>query len=312
MSPDLGTESSEKNRPDGFLEPPSEWAARTLDALKHSDPNEAKRWDPDEAKRWLEDVPDTKDEHGVWKIYLRGLLAIERRAFAEAESLLQEAATVAPNWAGMSERGPSEKAMRLAATVLQKLGWVCRRQDRADEAYEWHLKAYFARDEHGSAEECWESAVSLGFDADVARKHEQAKRWYEIAVGHADAAAEEPLRKKAVALANLASSLIESEQFAEAVEAARSAREAWHAHDRGAVTTAQADMKLGYALLKLGEHQFDAQPKEARTTLAEAIRWLAVARESLEAFGHAHAADIAWNVEQTDFAHRILASLEEA
>lgn len=303
MNPNSGETLSDSDRPTGFLKPALYEIECALEAIGDHR--------PDDAEKIVADLPTSEDSQGAWRLYLLGLIAIERDRFPVAEEKLAEAATVAPIWAGMTEFGPTPDAMRLAAKALQKLGWLCRRQDRAKDAYDWHIKAYFARQEHGSAEECWETAISLGLDTDLLRQYEQAVRWYELALQHADQAADEPHRKNAIALANLASSYIEAEQFPEAVDAARSARDHWYKHDLSAVTATQADMKLGYTLLKLGEHQFDHDPQEAKRTLTEAVRWLTGARQSLEAFGSAQAADIAWNLEQTDFAHRILASIAE-
>ena len=133
--------------------------------------------------------------------------------------------------------------MRLAGNALQKLGWVRRRQDHPVDAYRAHLSAYHIRNEHGSFDEVWETALSLGIDADVARKHDVAQKWYTIAVDNGSQCTEQPQRKRAEAYAHLASSYTEAEQHDDAVEAARASQQSWRKHDMGDSATALADMK---------------------------------------------------------------------
>ena len=100
-----------------------------------------------------------------------------------------------------------------------------------------------------------------------------------------------------------------AEQFEEAVEAARTARDCWYRHDPSAITAARADAKLGKALLKLGERLTHTESRlavagepeagidgglpsdevgSASVVLAEAVVFLAAARDALLAFGSAY------------------------
>ena len=187
---------------------------------------------------------------------------------------------------------PGADMLRLGARALLHLGWIYRRTERCADASRVHLAAHRLRRDHGSHEELWESATELGLDADVARKFEDGQRWHRTAIEAAEHASEEPLKKQALAWTNLVTSHESAEQFEEAVEAARTARDCWYRHDSTAVTATRADAKLGKALLKLGEHLSHrpgrlavAGESQAVEVLAEAVRLLAKARDALLAFG---------------------------
>ena len=187
---------------------------------------------------------------------------------------------------------PGADMLRLGARALLHLGWIYRRTERCADASRVHLAAHRLRREHGSHEELWESATELGLDADVARDFEDGQHWHRTAIEAAEHACEEPLKKQALAWTNLVTSHEAAEQFEEAVEAARTARDCWYRHDSTAVTATRADAKLGKALLKLGEHLSHrpgqlavAGESQAVEVLAEAVRLLAKARDALLAFG---------------------------
>ncbi len=164
------------------------------------------------------------------------------------------------------------------------------------------------REQHGSFDELWETAVELGLDADVARRYEDAQHWHRAAIESAERVDEEAKRKQAIAWTNLSTSCTQGGLHDEAVSAARTARDFWREHDVGAVSTAQADLKLGSALLKQGESLHERGDKLARPALDEAGKWLTTAREALLAFGMDHAAEVRLCLEQKDFARRLLTS----
>ncbi|MFQ5472958.1 MAG: hypothetical protein ACE5FA_08765 [Dehalococcoidia bacterium] len=246
----------------------------------------------------------------AWKSLLGGLVAIARGELRKAESELLKASTLAcVNALGADELNQME-AWRLAGRTLHHLGWVYRRQDRLAEASQTHLAAHRLRDDYGSFDEIWETAIELGLDYDVARNCEEGCRWHRAALQAAKQAASKSDQKQAVAWSYLAASCTDDDRHEEGVSAARSARDCWRAHDIGAVTAAQADMKLGAALLKQGEMLCDRTDELAATVLTEAKEWLTVARDALLAFGGEHTNEAQRCDDQIDFARRLLATLE--
>ena len=298
----LPHEFPDSARPVGFIRPDNDRAIRALKAL-----DDGRLQD---AEQNIAAIPDSAPLDQGWKQVLEGLLAMARRDYALAESQLSQAAADLPVAALSRGRPPGDADLRLTARALHQLGLLYRRQDRPEEAYRAHYPAYHLRNEHGSFEEVWETGLGLGIDLDLADRYEDAQGWHHLAIDTAAKAAEEPEKKQAAAWTHLSASLTQSENHPEAVEAARTARDWWHKHDLAAVTAPRADMKLGHALLKQGESLHDRQPELAKPVLEEALQWLTTARESLEAFGPDHAADIRWCLEQQDFAQRLHASLE--
>ena len=288
-------------RPQGAVTPAHPRAARALEAIE--------RGHTKAARAHLDALPAEESLDGAWRILLSGLLALQQSELEPARELLLRAASLAPVWT--TAGGPTDlsAALRLSARALESVGWIFRRQDHPEQAYRAHLAAFHARCEHGSIEEVWESAVSLGLDADLARRYDVAQNWYHQAIAQAATASQEPHRRQAVAWAHLASSHVEAGQFLEAVSAARTARDCWRRHDPGCLAAALADVKLGYALLKLGQSQYESDPGDARAVLVEAVQWLTTSREGLRAFGASQMADVQWCDEQLDFAARLLAGL---
>ena len=278
----------------------------------------------------------------AWKLLLSGLVALDRRDLATAEAFLLQAsslafieATAGQRAAGFSLRGDSifgdsdlipgsppglklaaqrrafeRDSLRVSALALHHVGWIYRRQDRPDAAYRTHLSAHALREQHGSFEELWETAVELALDADIARRHDDARHWHRAAIEAAKHATEEPERKGAIAWTNLATSCIESGRYEEAVNAARNGRDCWREHDLGHVSAARADLKLGSALLKQGEALHDRGDPLAQPLLDEAIEWLTTAHENLSAFGPGGADDARSCLELKDFAQCLRTSLE--
>lgn len=289
-------------RPTGFVRPTHELALRAVAALEKDRVAHA--------EKHIESMPDLPTIDRAWKYYLRGRVAIQQMEFDTAEQLLLQASSLA-FIDGLGKEGALDPgALRLAACALHHVGWIYRRQDRADEAYRAHLAAYHFRELHGSSDEMWETAIELGLDADLAQRYDDARRWHRIAIDAAEKASEEPARKQAIAWTNLASSFTESGNHDEAVVAARTARDWWRKHDIGAVAAARADLKLGSALLRQGEALHENTDERAKPVLEEAIECLTTAGEALSAFGPDHAADVQSCLELKDFAERLRDSLE--
>ena len=295
-------ETDSDSRPKGFVRPTHERAVRALAALQ-----DARLAD---AEKHVIAIPDSPMDNRAWKLYLRGLTAIQKREFADAETLLLQAAATASIWAWSMEDGTAAEGLRLLASCLEKTGLLYRRSDRPDDAYTTHLAALHLRCAHGSIDERWETLVSLGLDADVARRYADAENWYRRALSDGARADEEAERKQAAAWSHLAVCLTAVGRHEEAVHAARTARDFWRAHDPGATAVAKADLALGHALLQHGESLYADDSERTRLILHEARDWLTAAHESLLAFGPECAADAGGCQEQLDFAGRLLASLD--
>ncbi len=290
------------SRPVGDLVPAHESARRALVAI------DDRRFDA--ADRHIADIDGEQDADRIWKSIVQARLELQRGRLGEAEVLLLRAACSAFVMAGAGEKGPQHvEAMRLAALAMYRLGCVERRQDRPDEAYRTHLASHAICGQHGSLDELWAGCIELGLDSIVARRHDDTRKWFETAIRHAEQTPDEPLRKQAIAWAHLAASRTDCEQHTEAVAAARTARDLWQRHDVGAVTVAQADGKLGTALLRHGESLQDSHDQNARSVLEEAASCLDTAHGALLAFGTDHAAEAQTCQDRKDFAERLLASL---
>jgi len=291
-------------RPIGPVQPEEESTVRAMRALE--------RGRLGEAEKYIDLIPDSEPVGHTWKLFVQGLLAVERGDLAFAGPLLLQVASQASH-EGEALQTPFDLTMlRLSARALEKVGWIYRRQDRPDDAYRTHRLAYDIRAKHGSFEEVWEAATSLGLDADLARRYEDGQAWHRVAIEAGGHAAEQPQRKRAVAWTNLAASLTKSGSHDRAVEAARTARSWWHKHDITAVSAARADMILGGTLLKQGEALHGSDPERAGTVLEEATEWLTASREALLAFGPDNAVDADWCDQQADFARRLRETLNAA
>lgn len=290
------------DRPAGYVLPGDEIAQRAIAALdEHRYPD---------VDLLLAEIPRETPIQRAWGLYLDARLGIDRTEFEDATAFLTESAVLALTSAHGYEDVVDGDAMRLAALVFQKLGWIRRRRDDPDHAYRTHRAAMALREAHGSIEEMWETAVSLGIDADLGRRFAEGRRWHRRAIDLGSESSKEPDKKRGIALTNLAASLTDSGDHTAAVEAAQRAREAWTAHDVSGVAVPKADMNLGFALLKQGEALHDTDRATAATALTNARSLLGDAREALTAFGGDYAADARWCDEQIDFAERLMATLE--
>ncbi len=289
------------SRPVGFVKPNHERAVLALAAI------ESDRLA--DAEKHIAAIPESVIVDRAWKILLHGLIAVEQADSANAEVLLLEAFSLAfvAGWGREETLDP--ESLRLGACALHHVGRLYRRRDCPEDAYKVHLAAYDLHERYGSFDELWETAIELGLDADVARRYDDARRWYRIAIEIAGKTSDEPARKQAIAWTYLSTSLTDDGRHDEAVAAAREARDCWREHDITAVTAAQADLKLGRTLLAQGESLHECGDRLAKPILDEAIKWLATAREALLAFGPEYAADARLCLEQQDFAERLIASL---
>ncbi|MFH1109346.1 MAG: hypothetical protein V1790_09150 [Planctomycetota bacterium] len=311
--------------PTGRVQPTHERALLALKAINES------RWS--DADKHIAAIPESPLGDYAWKAYLAGRVAAERRDFPAAEARFLEAASAALVHGLGAERSalepiamtpsPSQEegggeghgarllaeAMRLGAAAMEKMGCAYRRQERLDDAQHCHRAAYRLRQEHGSVEERWESAMSLAVNCTVARRDDEAQRWCRVAIDLAAAASDQPAAKQAQAWGRLSAALTALGRHEEAVAAARTAREFWRMHDIAAVTAARADLDVAQALMKFGESVYESDAQAARTILSEALQSLATAAEELPPFGPEAAADVRRSAELTDFARRLLDSL---
>ena len=299
---DQPTEQLRPERPTGRIEPADEQARKALRALEQHHRQEA--------DRIIAHLPDGEPADRAWRAYLLGEQALERGELTGAAESLVSAVALAFEWALPPRQRPLEEALRLAGRALHLLGWVRRRQDAPDEALRSHQAAYGLRTRHGSVLETWETAVELGLDAELTRDSDLAQQWLKAAAELGSTCPEEPDRCQAVAWTHLSTSLIASRKFEEAVNAARSAKLYWQAYDPAAATCAQADLRLGHALLKAAEALAGHDAERARAHLDNSLEALDTARESLLAFGAGYEQDTHWCDEQRDFARRLCAALE--
>jgi len=290
-----------QDRPVGFPAPPDPRLVRALRAL-----DERRIKDAQNLVKSVQDEPDAA--RLAWTTFLSGLIALERPDLASAGTSFALAAFRAIQEPVSS---PEEKRdrYRLAAWAFEKLGLIYRRQDHLEHAYELHLEAYHLRGVHGSFDELWETAVSLGLDAHLAKRHEDAAAWHQRAIELAEKTSDQVQRRQAVAWTHMASTLTAWGHHDDAVDAARRAVDLWRVHDPAATTVAKAEMNLGYALLKQGESLHDIDAEHAAVVLRRAIEGLDAALEALRAFGAETAADAQWCNEQLDFARRLRAAL---
>jgi tetratricopeptide (TPR) repeat protein len=293
--------SQSSTAPTGWVQPTHERALLALKAINES------RWA--DADKHVAAIPESPLCEYAWKAYLAGRLAAERHDFPAAEARFLEAASAALASGLGDEKQASTDAMRLGAAAMEKLGCAYRRQERLDDAHRSHRAAYRLRQEHGSVEERWESAMSLAVDCTVARRDEEAERWCRVAIDLAAAASDQPTAKQAQAWGRLSPALTSLRRHEEAVAAARTAREFWRTHDLAAVTAARADLEVAQALMKFGESLYESDAPAARTILSEALESLATAAEELPPFGPEAAADARRSAELTDFVRRLLESL---
>lgn len=300
MSAAKSADSQRTTRPTGHVRPTNERAVLALKAIHES------RW-PD-AQKHIAAIPESPLREYAWRMYLAGLLASECNDFPKSETPLLAAASAAFVVGFAEEKSVAADELRLGAAALEKLGTALRRQERLD-AYQAHLAAYRLREEHGSLDECWETAMSLAVDCTVARRDDEAQRWCRVAIDLAVKTPDQPIAKQAQSWDRLATALTSLGRHEEAVAAAKTAREFWRKHDRSAVTAARADLDVAHALVESAKSLYENDAAQARTFLNEAFAFLTKAADELPPYGVEAAADVRRCTEQADFARRLLDSL---
>jgi len=288
-------------RPTGHVRPTNDRAVLALKAINES------RWS--DAQKHITAIPESPLGEFAWKMYLAGLLAGEREEFPKSETALLASASAAFVIGFADEKSIAADALRLGAAAMEKLGNAHRRQERLVDAHHAHLAAYRLRDEHGSLDERWETALSLAVDGTVARRDDEAQRWCRAAIDLAVQTSDQPIAKQAQSWGRLANTLSPLGRHEEAVAAARTAREFWRRHDRSAVTAARADLDVAHALIESAKALYESDAAQAGTLLNEALAFLTTAADELPPYGVEAAADVRRCTEQADFARRLLDSL---
>lgn len=264
-----------------------------------------------DAKHHVELIPEKPLLNRAWKMLLHGRVSTEQSQPVEAESsFLQSAALAFIDEMGAGEdRTQQANQLRLCACALHFAGRVLRRRDKPADAHQTHKSSYHLREKHGSIDELSETAIELGLDLDLMRKYEDARVWYHKAVDLARQSRHDPLQKQAIAWTHLSNNFAECDQWVDAVDAARNARNAWVERDASDVSVAQAELTLGSALLKFAACLREKNDEQSGAILEESLNRLNEAHESLLAFGSDHAADAHWCNEQIQFAQQLQAAM---
>jgi len=287
-------------------------ARHALEAMRRN------RWD--DARRH---VAVLRTEHRLpdlyWSAFLEGVIASHHeaegfgvheffRAAGIAFTLMYaEASRVTSN--PKAETGTPMHAARLAALAWEYAGRTQRRQEQLDAALTTHTAAHALRRESGITDECWESAMSAGQDALLARSYPQAEAWFDCALAHAEQVPGAPLPFRAEALFSRAQMHLHTGRSDQAVADARLAREAWSQHDPTSVDLTRAELLIAQGLLKQFEHASDGTTKINVRLLSEAMSLLSSAAESIAAFGPEYALESRHASDLLDFATRLSHSM---
>jgi tetratricopeptide (TPR) repeat protein len=285
--------------PSGRLLPENDCALRAIKAL---DENRL-----DDAAKHISSIPDNAPLNRAWKQFLSGKLAWQQHDLPLAETQLKIALeTVDSIERSIPDQGDSH---RLPAIIHELLGTVLRRQDRLCESLLCHQKAYQMRREHGSAQELFESASSLGVTYHVLRNFSEAARWFERSKQHAESCPTDNRAFIAEAQTNLATVFEHEGHHQGALFAARTARNIWYDIEPSSPQCLLADVSLGSKLLNLGQEYLESADPRAGEVLSEAIRLLNECDIALRAYGDEHREIAAVLSEKIDFANRLASSL---
>lgn len=226
----------------------------------------------------------------AWLHLLTGRLMVAEKNFSQAKPELLQSAGLA--FAAAAGAAPPSELHRVAASALNLVGWIYRRQDQPTFATSVHDTALELRITHGTIDEQWETTIELGLDAELARDLDKAQQWYTKAietVGKLDTPHDQHL---AFNYDHLARVFLAREATQQAVDAARSARTHWRAHDMRLVSAARADLALGNALLIHAEHHLMSAPQTVQTAIDESVELLEKARDAIAAFGPRHTDEV--------------------
>lgn len=279
--------------PTGFLEPTRERSRLAWAALRDGR--------LDDAARHIGALSEDADSDPTWHSFLKGELAVQRCVFDEALTALTEAA---------SPREAIPDDVRLAAMAWERIGLLHRRREELDLAADAHERAYQLREQHGSAEERWESAHSRAVTAALGGQTDESVEWFQTALTCAGDIADGSYRCLAATHSSLADLLTTASRGAEAVASARAALACWLRHDPGSADAARAELRLGRVLTKQGESMLEVFPEAAASVLDDAIARLTAAKEALLAFGPTAYADTLWCGDLLDFAMRLHAACD--
>lgn len=294
------SERAAVDHPQGRLEPTDDRARRAVKAI------DEKRFD--DAAKHIGAIPEDSIVTQAWKSYLSGRLHWERHDLVEAEKHLAETIDLLNDNKSADNKMANAELVRLAASAHELMGTVLRREDRPACAFEHHQTAYQTRNTCGTNNELCESATSLGIDSQIMQDRPNAVHWHQVAVSHAEQVDRASTLLPA-SLTNLSNAFLESEQFAEAVEAARSAYDLWSRIDPAAPETTSANANLAAALLHLAQSQMETDLPHAEKTLREAVQRFDAARVSLLSFGPEFINEARQCSEKLDFANRLISSL---
>ncbi len=300
-------------RPGGFIRPTLDRAQRAMSAIM--------RGRFDDAEKHISALDESTALDRTWKEFLKGKLLSARGEFSKAETPLRKAAAMAIEFAlpTPTNRRESDQesedsdddmadrvlAIRLSATAWEAVGVALRRQDRPEKAVRAHWIALSLREECGSFDEQWESALSLGLACDFTRDATRAETWFHRALHFAEQATENREAKQAEVWTHLSALLSRSDRHEKAVSAARTAGDLWRSHDLGSLEVGRSDVRLAYTLVRRGESLIADRPSDAARVLDEALALLESAGERLAAFGPPAAGDTARCAELVDFARRL-------
>lgn len=300
MSPTpTATLQQETHRPVGFIHPEDVKGQRAERAILE------RRLD--DAARNIRAMPDQSLLDRYWQSMLASAERLARNNPTEADTLAWQALGFASAMRALgSDNFDNEKnTQRLIARALHHLGTINRRRERLADALELHQATLRLRARYGSIEEQWESTLECGIDEELSGDIDGAATRIQGAIALVGDATQEPHIKQAIAWDHLCRIQQKADRHGEAVEAARQARDLWHRHDPTAAAVAQADLRLGSALITAEVARRQSEGSCHSEALQEAESLLAAAQESLTAFGPDYAAEARWAREQRDFVHRL-------
>jgi tetratricopeptide (TPR) repeat protein len=203
-------------------------------------------------------------------------------------------------------------AARRISYPLEHLGRLYRRLEAPLRAFRVHLRAFEIRRSVGSSEEMWETACSLGLDAEVDKHFDAALTWFQAAVELAGACGAQAEPFKAQALHHLCSCLMDRGDMEAAIHAARSALDCLRRYDPGGLATVRAELKLSHVLVQWGRTLYEKDAHTASGILNEAVERLSSVEEELRAFGIPAMQDVRSCMDWRDFAERLRMSLTAA
>lgn len=287
--------------PSGFLDPPGKREALAVKAIGENRLTDA--------AKHIAALPEGPPETRAWRLYLQARLELKSGRWEGAEALFLQSSAIAFVGALNADASEAAIAYRLAAQSLEHAGFVQRHNERGTQAIATHSAAYQLRSVHGTVEEQWQSALSLGSSYSLSRDYQSAVNWLTRSLDFASRASDARGGKLAVVYGQLANTSREMGRLEEAALAARKSLEHWRAHDVSAVMCAEAEYRLGDILVACAEKSEEPDGVTTAELLAKAIECLQAAADSLAAFGGPHARTARVCRDRLDFAERLRASM---